>query len=244
MSTTDKGGEHQVGVQFTSQLSVELVKTDFSDEWPCFSAWTSTRGEEATPQARAGLINRLIKDRHGTPFEHMDITFRVTAPIFVWREHHRHRMASYNEESGRYKKLAPVFYLPDEKRPLQTVEGSRQMDYQVAPGTDDQYAMLQAAFRATCESSYRQYEAMLDAGILREVARMVLPVNIMSTCIVKMNARSLMNFLSLRVESPDATFPSKPMREINYVADAYEQHFAQLAPMTHRAFVDNGRVAP
>lgn len=231
-------------VCLTSEMSVELVKTDFSDKWPCFSAWTSTRGDEATPQARAGLIYRLIKDRHGTPFEHMDITFRVTAPIFVWREHHRHRMASYNEESGRYKKLAPVFYLPDGLRPLQQVPGSKSMDYQVAPGTDDQYALLQAAFRATCEDSYQQYEAMLDAGILREVARMVLPVNIMSTCIVKMNARALMNFLSLRVDSPDSWFPSKPMREINVIAAEYEGHFAAHAPVTYSAFVSNGRVAP
>jgi thymidylate synthase (FAD) len=231
-------------IRLSSQLTVELVKTDFSDEWPCFSAWTSTRGDEATPEARAGLINRLIKDRHGTPFEHMDITFRVTAPIFVWREHHRHRMASYNEESGRYKKLAPVFYLPDDTRPLVAVPGTKQMDYITARGSTDQHHLIEGAFRATCESSYRAYEAMLDAGILREVARMVLPVNIMSTCIVKMNARALMNFLSLRVDSPDATFPSKPMREINIVADAYEQHFAAHAPMTHQAFIDNGRVAP
>lgn len=230
--------------QFTSQLTVELVKSDFSDEWPCFSAWTSTRGAEATSQARAGLINRLMKDRHGTPFEHMDITFRVTAPIFVWREHHRHRMASYNEESGRYKKLAPVFYLPDESRPLVAVEGSKQMDYEVAAGNFHQRALLNSCFRYACEDSYRRYETMLDAGILREVARMMLPVNIMSTCIVKMNARSLMNFLSLRVDSADAAFPSKPMREINIVADAYERHFATLAPMTHSAFVENGRVAP
>lgn len=231
-------------VEFTSDLRVELVKTDFSDEWPCFSAWTSTRGDEATPQARAGLIGRLVKDRHGTPFEHMDITFRVTAPIFVWREHHRHRMASYNEESGRYKKLAPVFYLPAAGRPLVQVEGSKQMDYRIESGTPQQYDVLRRTIGATCEYAYRSYEYMLDNGIVREVARMVLPVNIMSTCIVKMNARSLMNFLSLRVDSPDATFPSKPMREINYIADAYEQHFAQSAPITHQAFVDNGRVAP
>lgn len=231
-------------MEFTSELKAELVKTDFSDDWPCFSAWTSTRGEEATPEARAGLINRLIKDRHGTPFEHMDITFRVTAPIFVWREHHRHRMASYNEESGRYKKLAPVFYWPAADRPLQAVEGSKSMDYQVEQGTPGQRAHVRNAFREACAVAYDRYESMLTAGILREVARMVLPVNIMSTCVVKMNARSLMNFLSLRVDSPDATFPSKPMREINDVADTYERYFAAHAPITHRAFVDNGRVAP
>lgn len=231
-------------IELTDQIVVEMVKTDFSDEWPCYSAWTSTKGDEATPEVRTRLIRRLITDRHGTPFEHMDMTFRVTAPIFVWREHHRHRMASYNEESGRYKVLRPLFYLPSELRPLQTVEGSKPMDYIVAPGTSDQYAMLQAAFRATCESSYRQYEAMLDQGIIKEVARMVLPVNIMSTCVVKMNARSLMNFIALRTRDERARFPSKPMYEIELVARAYEVFFSRYAPVTYQAFNDNGRVAP
>lgn len=231
-------------VKLVSELTVNLVKTDFADEWPCFAAWTSTKGEEATPERKAGLINRLIADRHGTPFEMMDMTFQVTAPIFVWREHHRHRMASYNEESGRYKKLDPVFYLPPADRPLVQVEGTKQMDYEVARGKLSQRQGLRSSIEEVCTTAYDEYERLLDEGIIREVARMVLPVNIMSTCIVKMNARSLMNFLSLRQRHNDATFPSKPMWEINQIANEYERHFAKAAPITHEAWVRNGRVAP
>jgi len=151
---------------------------------------------------------------------------------------------SYNEESGRYKQLDPVFYVPGETRPIAKVEGTRNMDYVLEKGTADQHALIANAMWATCSDAYRQYEAMLDAGIVREVARMVLPVNIMSTCIVTCNARSLMHFLSLRQRHDDAKFPSKPQYEINLVADGYEMYLAEAAPLVHRSFVENGRVAP
>ena len=92
--------------------------------------------------------------------------------------------------------------------------------------------------------AYDAYQRMLDAGIAREVARMVLPVTIYSSAYVTMNARALMNFLSLRKKSDDAAFPSYPQREIEMVAEAYEEHFARLMPITHEAFVASGRVAP
>jgi thymidylate synthase (FAD) len=92
--------------------------------------------------------------------------------------------------------------------------------------------------------AYDSYKTMLRVGIAREVARMVLPVNIMSTCFVTCNPRSLMSFLSLRVESPTATYVSKPQREIQMLAEQYEHHFSRLYPLTWRAFNANGRVAP
>ncbi|WP_204268146.1 FAD-dependent thymidylate synthase, partial [Escherichia coli] len=70
-----------------------------------------------TPRDR-GLINYLMRDRHGSPFEHNSMTFYVQAPIFVFREFMRHRIASYNEESGRYRELRPVFYVPARERNL------------------------------------------------------------------------------------------------------------------------------
>ena len=92
--------------------------------------------------------------------------------------------------------------------------------------------------------AYDAYQRMLDAGIAREVARMALPVTIYSSAYVTMNARALMNFLSLRKKSDDATYPSYPQREIEMVAEVYEEHFARLMPITHEAFVASGRVAP
>jgi thymidylate synthase (FAD) len=230
---------------FTDTITVELIDTNFSDARVCVAARTSTMGAGADDTERYGLINALMRDRHGTPFEHMNATFRVTAPIFVWREHHRHRSGwSYNEESGRYKKLDPVFYVPGSDRPIANVEGTKSMDYVLEHGTKHQRFLLAGAINASANNSYAQYESMLDAGIVREVARMVLPVNIMSTCITTCNARSLMHFLSLRQRHDDAAFPSKPQYEINLVANGYEMALAETAPLVHRSFIENRRVAP
>jgi thymidylate synthase (FAD) len=85
---------------------------------------------------------------------------------------------------------------------------------------------------------------MLGAGVAREVARGVLPVNIYSSAYVTMNARALMNFLSLRMSAEGSHFPSYPQREIEMVAEKYEQIFKEIMPLTYEAFVKNGRVSP
>jgi thymidylate synthase (FAD) len=85
---------------------------------------------------------------------------------------------------------------------------------------------------------------MLAAGVAREVARTVLPVGTYSSMYVTMNARSLMNFLSLRTKREDSRFPSFPQREIEMCAEKIEAHWSTLMPMTHAAFEANGRVAP
>lgn len=230
--------------EWFDHMPVVRTESTFSDDTVCFAAWTSTKGDEATHDAKRGLINRLMKDRHGTPFEHMWIQFQVTAPIFVWREHHRHRMASYNEESARYRTMRPRFYIPPPHRPMIQVEGTKSMDYVMQAPQKKEYDFLRAVLINESRSTYSAYQKLLDAGIVREVARMCLPVNLMSTCIVTMNARALMNFLSLRVKDSDAAYPTNPQWEINQVALQYEYHFQMLAPITHEAFVSNGRVAP
>ena len=83
--------------------------------WVCTSAPDAENRQIKDANAVGNVINYLMKHRHGTPFEHAAMTFVVTAPIFVWREWHRHRIGqSYNEESARYKTLEPVFYIPQE----------------------------------------------------------------------------------------------------------------------------------
>ena len=91
---------------------------------------------------------------------------------------------------------------------------------------------------------YSSYQGMLEAGIAREVARIVLPLTIYSSVYVTMNARSLMNFLSLRTKHEDSMFPSYPQREIEMVAERMEREWARLMPITHAAFDANGRVGP
>ena len=197
---------------------------------------------EADPSRSAGLINYLMRDRHGSPFEHSSMTFFVKAPIFMWREHFRHRIASYNEESGRYKVLEPTFYVPGPERRL--VQIGKPGAYEFVDGTPEQSALVREQTEAACRAAYDAYQAMLSAGVAREVARIVLPLTIYSSAYVTMNARAMMNFLSLRRHSDEARFPSFPQREIEMVAERYEEEWSRLMPLTHAAFVANGRVAP
>lgn len=231
-----------IDVRFTSDITVNLLHSNFSDEQVCIAARTSTAGIDADPTATAGLIGSLMRNRHGSPFEHMNSTWQVKAPLFVWREHHRHRIASYNEESARYKVLEPEFYIPAADRAL--IQVGKPMAYELRPGSPEQVDHLRDVMTIAAKYAYEAYTSLLDAGVAREVARMVLPVNIMSTCIVTMNARALMNFLSLRVDSENSTYRSKPQREIQMVADQYEATFSSRAPITHSAFIQAGRVAP
>jgi thymidylate synthase (FAD) len=189
------------------------------------------------------LINFLMRDRHGSPFEHSSMTFLITAPIFVFREFHRHRAGwSYNEESGRYRELTPVFYVPGADRKL--VQEGRPGQYIFTPGTADQHRLVNDTTRAACQHAYARYQEMLGHGIAREVARTVLPVGLYSAMYATCNARSLMHFLSLRTTHDEATIPSFPQREIEMVAEQMESLWASLMPVTHQAFNDQGRRAP
>jgi len=235
-------------VEFRSDVTVELVRAAAQDADVLFAARVSTKGEHSLEdvggdaQRSQGLINYLMRDRHGSPFEHNSMTFFVSAPIFVFREFMRHRMASYNEESGRYRELQPVFYVPAPERRL--VQEGKPGAYDFVEGTAEQYEVSVREITAACEGAYAAYQSMLDAGIAREVARTVLPVGTYSSMYVTMNARALMNFLSLRTKRPDSAFPSFPQREIEMVADKMELFWAELMPLTHAAFERNGRVAP
>ncbi len=206
------------------------------------STTSDTLSDFSMGQREEALINYLMRDRHGSPFEHNAFTFFVEAPIFVFREFMRHRIASYNEESGRYKELQPVFYVPDEDRKL--VQVGKPGAYTFEEGSYTQKGTATSQIKRAAKESYDAYKRMLDAGIAREVARAALPVGIYSSMYVTMNARALMNFLSLRTTRDGTHFPSFPQREIEMVAEKMEEFFAQKMPITYRTFNENGRVAP
>ncbi|HCJ47920.1 MAG TPA: FAD-dependent thymidylate synthase, partial [Microbacterium sp.] len=166
----------------------------------------------------------------------------VQAPIFVFREFMRHRIASYNEESGRYRELRPVFYVPAPERNLLQV--GKPGAYEFLPGTPEQVALVDETTRTASIAAFEAYQRMLEAGVAREVARIVLPLNIFSSMYVTVNARSLMNFLSLRTKREGTHFPSFPQREIEMCAEKMENAFRELMPLTYAAFNANGRVAP
>jgi thymidylate synthase (FAD) len=229
-------------MKFRSDVTVELVQWMGDDESVVKAARVSTGGSTATPEKDAGLINYLMRDRHGTPFEHNGFTFYIEAPIFVFREFMRHRIASYNEESGRYKKLEPVFYIPDSDRGL--IQVGKPGAYEFLAGSENQHLTVVQNTREACTKAYEMYEDMLDNGVAREVARGVLPVNLYSSMFVTMNARALMNFLSLRTKREGTHFPSFPQREIEMVAEKMEDLWAEKMPIVWQKFNEHGRVAP
>jgi thymidylate synthase (FAD) len=229
VETVDLAAAEARQVRFRSDVTVQLVRSAARDADVIFAARVSTSGEQdvdeidATADRSRGLINYLMRDRHGSPFEHNSMTFYVQAPIFVFREFMRHRIASYNEESGRYRELLPVFYVPGPERNLRQI--GKPGAYEFVPGTAEQFELVQAETMASCRQSY-------------------LPVTIYSSMYVTMNARSLMNFLSLRTKRDNAAVPSFPQREIEMCAEQMEAFWADLMPSTHAAFEANGRVAP
>lgn len=233
-------------MEFLSDMQVRLTRVEGNDLDVARAAWVSTKGERAAdegdPERISGLINMLMRDRHGSPFEQCGLQFLTSCPIFVWREHYRHRIASYNEQSSRYMQLEAKFYVPDRERLL--VQTGKAATYTFSEGDEEHFALMHNAIVHNSGHAYKLYLEMIEGGVAKEVARMVLPVNIYSTAYVRMNLRALMNFLSLRVKSLDSTYPSNPQHEINLVADQYEEAFLEHFPITYEAFIRNGRVAP
>lgn len=228
-------------IEYSSDIYVKLVRSMASDDMVIQAAQVSSKGENNPDTVPERLINALLKGRHGSPFEHTAFTFFIEAPIFVFREWQRHRISSFNEMSGRYTELKPKFYSPSVERGVINV-GTKMKPVFV---NHLEAAMdIQAILNHQSSTAWEHYQYMLKAGIANEVARMALPVNVYSQMYWTVNARSLMNFLSLRVESDDSTFRSYPQYEIDVAARKVERNFQEQMPLTHKAFVQNGRVAP
>ena len=193
------------------------------------------RHKEAMDASDEGLIRFLMRERHGTPFEHNSFRFHIRCPIFVAREWFRHRIGSFNEFSMRYAKATDDFYVPAPE------------DVRTQVGKPGAYTFetvepeLAESTRETFESVYRTayaaYEELVEAGVAREVARCVLPVGAYTEFFWTVNARALMNFVSLRAAET-------AQREIRRYAEAVESFLAEKMPVTYEAFVSNDRTAP
>lgn len=235
-------GENTEKVTFSSEIDVKLIRAIASDDSVVQAAQVSVKGENKPNTVPERLISYLMDSRHGTPFEHNAMTFFIAAPIFVFREWHRHRVSSINEMSGRYSVLKPKFYSPAPDRKMINIGTSARPE--MAPGTPEHYALQIAGDEAVCQLAWDVYQSRLEAGISNELARTVLPVSVYSEMYWTVNARSLMNFLSLRIDSADSLVRSRPQWEIQMGAEKLEAIFAELMPITHDAFVRSGRVAP
>ena len=228
-----------------SDIKVEHVDHMGSDESIARAAWISTENEpKLHDEGRIpGLINYLMAHRHGSPFEHATVTFRVEAPIMVFREWHRHRIQSFNEQSGRYTPFLPHFYAPPAERRLVNSGTSARPKFE---GENDE---SQAEwFHWLLDESYRHawdsYQQAIDTGVANEMARLVLPVAPYSSMYATGNLRAWLHFISLRTSEPNAHWQGHPQWEIVQAAKAIEEKLTELFPVIMAAFDKNERVAP
>jgi thymidylate synthase (FAD) len=182
-----------------------------------------------------GLIRFLMRDRHGSPFEHNAFRFHIRCPIFVAREWFRHRIGSFNEFSLRYARATDDFYVPDADD-VRTQVG-KPGAYSFEPVSPEVAEETREELKAVYDLAYATYTRLVEQGVARELARSVLPVGAYTQFYWTVNARALMNFVSLR----NSEFAQL---EIRRYAEAVERFFAQKMPVTHAAFVANNRTAP
>ena len=181
-----------------------------------------------------GLIRFLMRERHGSPFEHGYFRFLVKAPLFVVREHHRHRAGhSYNEWSGRYSKLEAEFYVPD----FVGTQVGKPGAYTFESVDEDTRDTTRQEMEDNAERAFETYDRLLERGVAKEVARTVLPLSTYTKYYWSCNPRSLMHFCSLRNHEA-------AQYEIRQYAAAAESFLEKQMPATHAAFVAAGRVAP
>lgn len=182
-----------------------------------------------------GLINFLMRERHGTPFEMVVFTFNVKLPIFVMREWVRHRIASVNEYSGRYSKMIEDYYIPMESK-IRSQTG-KPGAYRFEPVGTTKAKLVQTLMSGVSKFCWHMYEGLLSAGIAKEVARMILPVNFYTQITWTINLRSLFNFINLRSDET-------AMWEIQQYSRAIENLIKDVVPVAYEAFIKNGRRAP
>jgi thymidylate synthase (FAD) len=193
------------------------------------------RRKDELDDSDRGLIRFLMRERHGTPFEHNAFRFHIRCPIFVAREWFRHRVGSFNEFSLRYARATDDFYVP-EPEDVRTQVG-KPGAYSFEPVSDELAEETREQLQEVYEQAYAAYEQLVEKGVARELARAVLPVGAYTEFYWTVNARSLMNFISLRAAE-------SAQREIRRYADACERYLAEHMPVTYKAFVANDRTAP
>jgi thymidylate synthase (FAD) len=187
-------------------------------------------------EASIGLIKYLMRNKHATPFEHSVFKFRIKAPIFVTREWMRHRWSSFNEMSMRYHQPSSIdYYTPayDKIRKQVGKPGAYSFEEISDPEVKDAFYSI---FQQTILQADEAYYKLIDLGVAKEIARCVLPVTQYTEFIWTVNARSLINFISLRNES-------NAQYEINEYAKVIEEIFKQKMPISHEAFVESGRIS-
>lgn len=174
------------------------------------------------------LINYLMKNRHTSPFEAVSFTFEIKAPIFVFRQWHRHRTWSYNEVSARYAQLPEEFYVPHPTQIGQQSGHNKQMRIDTGESTDETIRMAER-IEVVCRAAHDHYKILLDQGCPRELARGVLPLNTYSRMFASVDLHNLFHFLRLRLHE-------HAQYEIRVYAEAMLQLISPEVPQAVAAF--------
>lgn len=182
------------------------------------------------------LIRYLWRNRHTSPFEHCTIKFRCVVPLFIARQHMRHRTWSYNEVSRRYTSTNLEFYVPDEFRKQHKSNRQASTEETINPvvktvqGSNINWSSKASdQLLAHTRGSVKLYNQMLDSGICREQARMVLPQNMYCKYIASANLLNCLKFIGLR-DKEDSQY------EIRELAKAMSGFVKELYPNTWEAF--------
>lgn len=182
------------------------------------AAWRTGENEGSDQR----LINYLWKNRHTTPFEAVEFQFEVMAPIFVFRQWHRHRTWSFNELSARYRELPEMFYTPSAENIGQQSAVNKQAR-DIGVNTEDRSGDIDC-YRSVCQSAFAEYRMLIERGWPRELARAVLPVATYSHMFAKVDLRNLLHFLDLRTHS-------HAQHEIRVYAEAMKTLARQVVPV-------------
>lgn len=229
------------GLTYTDRISVTLDMAQGDDDDIARIARHDQEG------GTYGILNYMMKHRHGSPFEFGHIVFKCEIPLFVIQQMLRHRIGvSYSQWSLRWDEAPPRIYMPSINRPMIPLDGkqSNVRKNKYGQHTEEQYFKATTDMMTAFETSYNMYRRLLQQGVAQELARIVLPAAQMSIIHVGFNPRSLMHFLSLRIDHVENRYESHPQWEVEQVARKFEHHFSRQWPITWDAFCKNGRVAP
>lgn len=172
------------------------------------------------------LISYLMRNRHTSPFEAVSFTFEVKAPIFVFRQWHRHRTWSYNEISARYAQLPEEFYVPELDQITSQHSSNKQMR---TNEKNENAAYIANTIRGQNESAFDAYRRMIEWGAPRELARSVLPVGTYSHMFASVDLHNLFHFLRLRLHE-------HAQYEIRVYAEAMLELIEPIVPLATKAF--------
>lgn len=208
---------------------VDLIDVMGGDEAIVQAARVSYGQGSKGVEADTKLITYLIRNGHSSPLEQVVFKWHIKLPIFVMRQLVRHRTARLNEVSARYTELKDEFYIPE----LERLKGQGKTNKQGSEGELDLVVKQQVLgyMSSASQLAYSYYESLLAMGVSRELARIVLPVNIYTECYWQMDLNNMLKFLKLRLDE-------HAQWEIVEYAKALAEDVKERVPIAYKAWED------